>query len=231
MVNSRTAVRASLYREKGLDFQLGVESREKSPNKFNFLVLYQTDFEESLKSKEYLEGRVRQSSELWADNRTAIEVGDFDIRNYALMQNPDDGIREEGGYFPRGSKQCLWCHCMTVDWRFLQAPSPVLLTVEMDPLEAADAGFDSDGWYRESHLNMLHRMPGHRRSLTYMLGPKTMLTLGRPPKYLAMYGMDHLQDLDNDKGTKTAWTRSDKTRVFIPRQWELIHSRGFPADC
>ncbi|KIW72097.1 hypothetical protein PV04_00317 [Phialophora macrospora] len=197
LVDSKTAVRAAMYRES---FDFSPAPKEHDPRKY--LVLYQTDLEECLKSKEYLDG-VRHSSELWSGHKPTAEVGDFHARNYKLIQHYDPDGRGE------------------------VAP-PFCVTVEMDPVDEADF----DRWYREEHLDMLHELPGYRRSLRYILGPRTALAEGELPKYLAIHELDGLAGLkskEGDAANSTPWTvRTIKeSKVFNVRCWELIYSQGF----
>ena len=109
-----------------------------------------------------------------------------------------------------------------------KAAPPFLLTVEMDPID--DADFDK--WYREEHLDMLHKLPGYRRSLRYVIGPKTPLTMGEPPRYLAIHEIDDLRGFDSkeaEAANATPWTvkHLGESKVFIPRAWELVDSQGF----
>ncbi|OCT54443.1 putative alpha/beta hydrolase [Cladophialophora carrionii] len=197
LVNTKTAVRAAMYRET-FDFPLA--AKEHHPRKY--LVLYQTDLEEPLKSKEYLDG-VRHSSGLWTANKPTSEVGDFHARNYKLIQDYDpDG---------RGEVAPRFC-----------------LTVEMDPVDEADF----HKWYQDEHLDMLHKLPGYRRSSRYVIGPKTALMDGEPPKYLAIHELDGLAGMDSKElhaANDTPWTvkHVNDSKVFIARAWELLYSQGF----
>ena len=78
-----------MYRESHA-FALAPKERHSR----KFLVLYQTDFEEPLKSKEYTDG-VRHSSDLWPQKKENSENGDFDARNYKLIQDYDPDGRGE----------------------------------------------------------------------------------------------------------------------------------------
>lgn len=197
LVNSKTAVRAAMYRET---FDFAGASKEQPPRRY--LVLYQTDFEECLKSKEYMND-VRHSSELWPATTPTTDVGDFNARNYRLIQDYDPDSRGE------------------------TAP-PFCVTVEMDPVDGADF----HKWYQDEHLDMLHKLPGYRRSSRYAIGPKTPLTEGEPAKYLAIHEMDGLAGLDSEEGkaaNNTPWTikHIKDSKVFIARAWELIDCKGF----
>lgn len=79
-----------MYQES---FDFALASKERPPRKY--LVLYQTDFQECLKSKEYLDG-VRHSSEKWPVNKATADVGDFNARNYELIQDYDPDGKGEG---------------------------------------------------------------------------------------------------------------------------------------
>ncbi len=98
----------------------------------------------------------------------------------------------------------------------------------MDPTDKADL----DKWYRREHLDMLHKLPGYRRSLRYIIGPKAPLTEGEPPKYLAVHELDTLAGLDSQEAkaaNSTPWTVKSikESKVFIPRRWKLVYSQGF----
>jgi hypothetical protein len=92
LVNSKTTVRAAMYQES---FDFKAAAKEHHPRKY--LVIYQTDFEECLKSKEYI-NNVRTSSEIWPDKKGNADVGDFNARNYKLIQDYDPDGRGEGQF-------------------------------------------------------------------------------------------------------------------------------------
>jgi len=130
-------------------------------------------------------------------------VGDFNARNYKLIQD----------YDPEGKGE---------------AAPPFCLTVEMDPVDEADF----DKWYREEHLDMLRKLSGYRRSSRYVIGPKTPLTREEPPKYLTIHELNGLAGLDSKEGEAangTPWTVKNikESKVFIARAWELVYSHGF----
>ena len=86
LVNSKTSARAAFYQEIGHAFN----PEPKDPNPF--LALYQTDFKEPLKSDNYT-NNVRRKSELFKEEGATsdknLDNGDFDARNYELIQNFD----------------------------------------------------------------------------------------------------------------------------------------------
>lgn len=86
LVNSATSTRAAFYEEIG--HPLG--RHPDHPRKW--LALYQTDYEECLKTKNYEDG-VRHSSELYAKEGAKSDLnrenGEFDARNYSLWQEHD----------------------------------------------------------------------------------------------------------------------------------------------
>jgi hypothetical protein len=79
LVNSGTSTRAAFYRES---FDFALASSEKKPLKF--LALYQTDFEDSLATKNFSDG-VRQGSDMFPKAWATPENGEFDARNYKLL--------------------------------------------------------------------------------------------------------------------------------------------------
>ena len=102
LVNSKTSTRAAFYQEIGHAFN--PEPQDPRP----FLALYQTDFEEPLKSDNYTDN-VRRESELFqkggATSENNRDNGDFDARNYSLIQNYDpNGV---------GESMSLHKHCRT----------------------------------------------------------------------------------------------------------------------
>jgi len=102
------------------------------------------------------------------------------------------------------------------------------MTVEMQPQDEDDF----DKWYREEHLDMLHKLPGYRRTARYQIGPELLWTEGKPPKYLAIHEMDHWNGLDGkeaEAANTTPWTVKHVTesKPFVLRAWEKIYSQGF----
>jgi hypothetical protein len=98
----------------------------------------------------------------------------------------------------------------------------------MEPADEADL----DKWYREEHLDMLHKLPGYRRSSRYILGPRTPVTEGDPPKYLAIHEMDELAGLDGkeaEAANNTPWSVKNikESKAFVGRAWKLLYSQGF----
>lgn len=89
-MNSKTSVRAAFYRES---FDFALAPKEKHERKY--LAMYQTDFEEPLKSNEYLND-VRHTSEKWPADKATSDVGDFNARNYKLIQDYDPDSKGEG---------------------------------------------------------------------------------------------------------------------------------------
>ncbi len=92
LVNSKASTRAAFYQEIGHAFNPDPQ------NPRPFLAVYQTDFEELLKSNNYLEN-VRHTSSLFmkegATSDRNLQNGDFDARNYRLIQNFDpNGVGE-----------------------------------------------------------------------------------------------------------------------------------------
>lgn len=107
---SKTSDRASFYEEIPTVFT--PELHHARP----FLALYETSFEEPLKSEEYAKG-VRHTSELWKEEGSPSNLnrdnGDFDALVYNLIQDYDP--------LNRGN-----------------TPSPHILTVEMNPSDPDD---------------------------------------------------------------------------------------------
>jgi len=89
LVNSKTSVRAAFYRES---HEFVGAAKEKHPRKF--LALYQTDFEECLESRNYLDD-VRHDSELFPKSKLNADNGEFDARYYKLIQEYDPDKRGE----------------------------------------------------------------------------------------------------------------------------------------
>ncbi|KIW12294.1 hypothetical protein PV08_09571 [Exophiala spinifera] len=199
LVNSHTSTRAAFYQESH-DFAGAPKDRHPR----SFLALYQTDFEEPLKSKNYLE-KVRSSSSMWPAQKPTSEIGDFDGRNYRLIQEYDPN-------------------------KIGDSAPPYLLTVEMEPTPENEEDFDR--WYREEHLDLLSRLPGYRRSLRYVLGPKMPITEGDPSRYLTIHEVDDVHAFDGkeaEAANATAWTAKHigEAKVFIPRMWRKITELGF----
>ncbi|KAJ9503579.1 hypothetical protein H2202_000718 [Exophiala xenobiotica] len=199
LVNSKTSPRAAFYRETH-DFALAT----KEPHPRKFLALYQTDFEEPLKSKNFVDG-VRHSSDMWPQGKGDTEIGDFDGRNYKMIQEYDPN-------------------------KIGDSAPPFLLTVEMEPTGQNEGDFED--WYRQEHLELLSKLPGYRRSLRYVIGPKTPLTQGEPPKYLAIHEVDNPQAFDGkeaEAANTTKWTvkHINEAKTFTPRMWQRVTAEGF----
>ena len=91
LVNSKTAVRATFYKEIA-------EPTPACDHPRKYLALYQTKFEECLKTKNYTE--LRKTSELFkaeggANSNGIQDNGDFDARYYQFIQDYDpNGLGE-----------------------------------------------------------------------------------------------------------------------------------------
>lgn len=81
LVNAGASTRASFYKEVAFP---GSADEPKEERKF--LALYQTDFAEPLKTKQYLD--IRTSSEILPGKQIAGN-GEFNARNYSLVQDYD----------------------------------------------------------------------------------------------------------------------------------------------
>lgn len=106
---------------------------------------------------------------------------------------------------------------------------PFIVTVEMDPKDEADF----DAWYRQEHLDLLRKVHGYRRSQTYKIGPRVpVLTLGEPPRYLAVHEVDNVKAFTTGPEAEAAWTewtkkQVEETEVFIVRGWGKVRAVGF----
>lgn len=86
LINTGTSTRAAFYEEVGHPLAPNPDHPRK------WLALYQTEYEECLKTKNYEDG-VRHSSGLFAKEGSGSELnrenGEFDARNYRLWQEFD----------------------------------------------------------------------------------------------------------------------------------------------
>jgi len=94
LVNSKTATRAAFYEE------IAMPAGPESDHPRKFLAIYQTDIEEALLSEQCRTG-VHRTSELFkqggAKSDRNEDNGDFDVRNYRLIQNYDpNGLGDRG---------------------------------------------------------------------------------------------------------------------------------------
>ncbi|KAF2169027.1 hypothetical protein M409DRAFT_21038 [Zasmidium cellare ATCC 36951] len=201
LVSSKTSTRATFYKE--LPSLFGGESK----NPRNFLALYQTDFQECLKTENYT--NLRTTSELFpkeGNTKSIGENGDFNARNYELIQVYDSkGVGND-------------------------TPPPQILAVEMHPPNPSDF----DKWYREEHLAMMSKVPGFIRALRYKLGPKAPLTKDEdPPTYLAIYEVDDVKAyLAHEAavaagGTEWSKRHMKESRAFVARGWVRVCAEGF----
>jgi len=93
LVSSRASSRAAFWQEVGFPKGKEADSERK------YLALYQSEFQEPLKSKEY-EG-IRKTSDLFKTGSKVIhENGEFDARNYGLVQAYDPKKEGEGLHLP-----------------------------------------------------------------------------------------------------------------------------------
>jgi hypothetical protein len=83
LVNYKASTRASFYTEV-YDFPGRPANLPKEERKY--LALYQTEFEEPLKTKQYLD--IRTTSEI-LPGKDIGTAGEFDARNYGLVQDYD----------------------------------------------------------------------------------------------------------------------------------------------
>lgn len=90
LVGHGASTRATFYRET---FDLPGSSKEQGKEHRLYLALYQTNFEEPLKSKEYL--GIRTTSEI-LPGKQIMGAGEFNARNYELIQDYDPDSIGEG---------------------------------------------------------------------------------------------------------------------------------------
>jgi antibiotic biosynthesis monooxygenase (ABM) superfamily enzyme len=111
-------------------------------------------------------------------------------------------------------------------------PSRFIITAEMNPKDEKDF----DKWYHEEHLDMLHSIPGHRRSQRYVSGPEVpkLGQLTKAPKYLAIHEYDSLDEFFNNgpevqKTNGTEWTKKhiQDSDMNAFRMFELVKPVGF----
>ena len=183
LVNAKSCSRASFWEETPSVLNQNPDHPRK------FLALYQTDFEELLKSDEY-QGGVRRTSELFeqenAQSKTNADNGDFDARypsmniscNIMLIQPRYYKLWQN--YDPKGVGETL---------------SPIIVMVYMNPQDVEDF----EKWYREEHLDMLSKLPGYHRSLRYKIGPRTPLTQGETEPYLAIHFVNDVSAFESQE--------------------------------
>ncbi|KAF1811214.1 hypothetical protein P152DRAFT_474826 [Eremomyces bilateralis CBS 781.70] len=126
--------------------------------------------------------------------RPSLECGEVDVRQYELIQEYDP--------------------LKTGD-----DPAPVILWVE---IEVGDEE-DMDQWYRKEHLDMVAKIPGHRRSLRYKAGNK-IGGMTQPIKYLGVNDFDTVDGFGGKEFAESAATewakkvkgdvKAAKMRVF-----------------
>jgi hypothetical protein len=82
LVGNKASTRASIYRETS-DVPSLYKGNAEQPYSRKYLALYQTDFDELLKSEGY--NGVRKTSELFPGSKVINENAEFDARNYKLV--------------------------------------------------------------------------------------------------------------------------------------------------
>lgn len=90
LVGHHASTRATFYKET---FDWPGAPAAVEPHESKFLAMYQSDFKEPLKSKEYL--GIRTTSEI-LPSKLIQEAGHFNARNYSLAQNYDPKNIGEG---------------------------------------------------------------------------------------------------------------------------------------
>jgi hypothetical protein len=90
LVGHHASTRATFYKETS-DWPGG--SASEAPHESKYLALYQSDFVEPLKSKEYL--GIRTTSEILPGN-LIHGAGNFNARNYKVIQDYDPKNTGEG---------------------------------------------------------------------------------------------------------------------------------------
>jgi len=82
LVEHKASTRAAIYRETQ-DVPSLYEYNAEQPYSRRYLAIYQTDSEEILKGNEYKE--IRNTSDLFPNSKDIMENGEFDARNYKLV--------------------------------------------------------------------------------------------------------------------------------------------------
>ncbi|KAF2113838.1 hypothetical protein BDV96DRAFT_648077 [Lophiotrema nucula] len=173
LVNSKSAVRATFYKEIAEPTPPGDHPRK-------CLALYQTKFEECLKTKNYTD--LRTTSELFeakggANSNGIQDNGDFDARCYELIQE----------YDPNGVGEIS---------------SPLITAVYITPADPEDM----DVWYCEEHLAMLSEIPGYQCTLHYRIGRETGLNKSEPENFLALHAFESIEKARESKEYGACWT-------------------------
>jgi hypothetical protein len=113
--------------------------------------------------------------------------------------------------------------------KFVTAPAPYILYAELEPEDEEDL----DVFYRKEHFPLLAKVPGYRRGLRYKLGPKTLLTMGDPPKFVALHELETTHRMKDSEEmatvTTTPWTLKTMAGVTYAeiRSFELIKAFGY----
>lgn len=104
----------------------------------------------------------------------------------------------------------------------ISEPAPYILNVIMEPKDEEDY----NNFYQIEHLDMLHKVPGYRRTQRYKLG-KLDPNGGTPveaPHYLAIHEWDDLQALDGPELRKANASPNTKRILKNNRNLDV---RGF----
>ncbi|KAL1611882.1 hypothetical protein SLS60_000104 [Paraconiothyrium brasiliense] len=196
LVKTLTSVRATFYEE------IDLPSNASSGSTRNFLAMYQSEIENPLDAKNGMDLRTTATE----DGAKSDMTGDFDARNYALIQV----------YDPQNLGE---------------VPPPEILTTEAQPADPSD--FDT--WFRTEHISQLAAFPGYRRTLRYKLGPKTAWTKGDDvPLFLAVHEVEdarvwmegRAEAARKSKPSEWAVRNVKGCRVFRARGWRLVGEQG-----
>ncbi|KAF2095812.1 hypothetical protein NA57DRAFT_58885 [Rhizodiscina lignyota] len=214
-VKHNIATNASLYKEiKAPGF------RGSEGDACKFLALYQTNLEEPLESLKY--PRVPTATE-FVPGKQIETCGEIHGRIYKLIQD----------YDPKSIGQCeTWPgkHNQLIAYDS-QDSAAFFMTAEMDPIDETDY----HNWYTEEHLDMIHKVTGHRRSQRYVMQSKASGSgdLSDVPKFVAAHEFDTLEGYL--VGTKEAnaamgspWTQKHtrEARLTVFKMYERIKTVG-----
>jgi hypothetical protein len=175
--------------------------------------MYQSDFKEPLKSKEYL--GIRTTSEI-LPGKIIHGAGEFDARNYKLVDEYDPHNTGQGI-----SAQTYPFHLRGLITAIL-VPAQCVITMEIQPSEYSDF----DARYRKDHAGALSGMPGYRRSQRYQIGsPVPLLTLSERPPILIVHEFDNLES--REIRTNSANEKSQGEDLISIRKWQRLHAEGY----
>lgn len=191
---------------------------DERPGGKTFCAVYQTKFEDYTQTEE-VKG-VSQTSEAFG-GKEFFPLAEWDVRVYELIQdyNPDN--------LPDGKLYSAAVN-MRTRLRWYAVAPPFTLHVQCEPADAAEY----NDFYENEHLDLLHKVPGYRRSQRYKLVRKLIGAPDNTPTFMAVHEFDHLNALDGPElraadASPTVTQVFGKSKGMNVRGFRKVYDQGY----